>query len=422
MLRLDAYRLFLIMGAAGSLFAGMIFTGITVYYIQTVGMNPLQLVLVGTTVELTILLFEVPTGVLADTYSRRLSVVIGIALVGICYVIQGSVAIFAIIIVAEFVRGIGETFMSGAESAWIADEIGEARLGPTFLRHGQVSRIGRLVGIGIAVLLGSISLTLPIILGGALQIALSLFLLLTMPETGFQPTPRPPGEAPWRAMRRIAQEGVSVVRGRPIVWMLVLVGIVFGAFSEGIDRLDEAHLLTTFNFPAWQPFMANLQPIVWIGMIEAGGMLISIGVAEVLIRRWRSESSRRVGPLLLASTAGLILAVVAFGLAPNFGVAVAAIWLVRTLRSIQYPIATTWLNQHLPSHVRATVLSMVSQGDALGQIAGGPVVGLVGLRSLRAALVLSGLILTPALALYSRGVRLEQAAATIPVESVSGDA
>jgi DHA3 family tetracycline resistance protein-like MFS transporter len=285
-LRLDAFRLYMIMGAAGSLFAGMIFTGLTIYYIQTVGMNPLQLVLVGTAVEVTILLFEVPTGVLADTYSRRLSVVIGVALVGICYVIQGSVAIFAIIIAAEIIRGIGETFMSGAESAWIADEVGEGRVGLAYLRHGQMSRIGRFAGIAVAVALGSINLTLPIILGGALQVAFSFFLLVTMPERGFQPTHRSSGEAPWSAMRRITHDGIQVVRGRPVVWMLVLVGIVFGAFSEGIDRLGEAHILNTFNFPTWPPFLADLQPVAWIGLIEAIGMVLSIIVAEVLIRRW----------------------------------------------------------------------------------------------------------------------------------------
>jgi DHA3 family tetracycline resistance protein-like MFS transporter len=417
-LRLDAFRLYLIMGAAGSLLAGMIFTGLTVYYIQTVGMNPLQLVLVGTTVEVTILLFEVPTGVLADTYSRRLSVIIGVALVGICYVIQGSVAIFAVIIVAEIIRGIGETFMSGAESAWIADEIGEERVALAYLRHGQMSRIGRFAGIGVAVILGSISLPLPIILGGVLQVLLSLVLLLTMPERGFHPTHRSSGEAPWNSMRRIAQEGITVVRGRPVVWMLVLVGIVFGAFSEGVDRLSEAHFITTFGFPTWPPFLANLQPVVWIGMIDAVGMVLSIVVAEVLIRRWQQEGNRRVGQLLLVSSAALIVAVLTFGLAPSFGVALVAAWTIGVLRSIQYPIAATWLNQHLPSHVRATVLSMVGQADALGQVAGGPVVGLVGLRSLRAALVFSGLILTPALALYSRGVKLEETAATIPVEAV----
>jgi hypothetical protein len=65
---------------------------------------------------------------------------------------------------------------------------------------------------------------------------------------------------------------------------------------------------------------------------------------------------------------------------------------------------------------------MVSQADALGQVAGGPVVGFVGLRSLRAALVFAGLILTPALILYSRGVKLEETAATIPIAVESADA
>jgi MFS family permease len=417
-LRLDAYRIYLIMETAGALFAGMIFTGLTVYYIQTVGMNPLQLVLVGTAVEATILLFEVPTGVLADTYSRRLSIVIGVALVGICYVIQGSVPLFAVIIAAEIVRGIGETFMSGADSAWMADEIGEERMGLAFLRGGQMRRIGRFAGIGVAMALGSLSLPLPILLGGALQIGLSFFLLAVMPETGFHPTHRSSGEAPWHTMRRIAQDGISIVRGRAVVWMLVLVGVVFGAFSEGIDRLGEAHFLNTFGFPAWP----NVSAVVWIGMIDAGGMVLSILVAELLIRRWHLEGNHRLGPLLLATSAGLILAVVTFGLAPNFGVALVAIWIVGVLRSIQYPIAATWLNKHLPSRVRATVLSMVSQADALGQVAGGPVVGFVGLRSLRAALVFAGLILTPALILYSRGVKLEETAATIPIAVESADA
>jgi DHA3 family tetracycline resistance protein-like MFS transporter len=169
--------------------------------------------------------------------------------------------------------------------------------------------------------------------------------------------------------------------------------------------------------PAWP----DVPPVVWIGLINAGGMLLSIGVAELLIRRWHVEGTRRLGPLLLANSAALILTVIAFGLAPTFGIAVAAALLISIFRSIQYPVATTWLNQHLPSRVRATVLSMMGQADALGQVAGGPIVGLVGLRSLRAALVFAGLILTPALVLYSRGLKLEETAATIPAEPKPAD-
>ncbi len=136
--RINAYRLYLIMGAVSSLLSGMIFTVLAVYFVQTVGMNPLQLVLVGTVVEVTILLFEVPTGIVADAYSRRLSVIIGFALIGVCYLVQGKVPIFAVIIAAEIVRGIGETFlkshakargspMRSAKSRWGAPICGLAK-------------------------------------------------------------------------------------------------------------------------------------------------------------------------------------------------------------------------------------------------------------------------------------------------------
>ncbi len=94
---------------------GLIFIGLSAYYIRDVGMSPLQLVLVGTAIELTCFLFEVPTGILADTYSRKWSVLIGGFLVGICYIITGLAPFFIAIITAEVIRGIGATFISGAE-------------------------------------------------------------------------------------------------------------------------------------------------------------------------------------------------------------------------------------------------------------------------------------------------------------------
>ncbi len=399
MYRLDAYKVYLFMGGLASLAFSMIFTALGVYYVQTVGMNPLQLVLVGTTIEATILVFEVPTGVIADTYSRRLSVIIGFALIGVCYIMQGFMPLFAAILVAEFIRGIGETFISGAGDAWIADEIGEANVGRAYLRHGQVSRIAGFAGIGLGTGLAVIQLQLPIWIGGGLLMLLSMLLALVMPERGFHPI-RHASATPWSTMREITGTGVQVVRGRPVVLMLLAVGVVFGAFSEGFDRLWEAHFLRTLSFPVWPA----LEPVVWIGLINAGGMVIGLAVSEVLIRRLDMSDSRRVHSLLFLISAGLVISVITFGLAPGFGIGLAAFWVAGILRSLQHPLALTWLNQHVPGRVRATVLSMVGQSDALGQLAGGPVVGVVGLRSLRAALVFAGVILTPALVLYGRGL------------------
>ncbi len=398
----NAYTLYLIMGAAHALFSSMIFTVLTVYYVQTVGMNPLQLVLVGTTIELTVLLFEIPTGVVADLYSRRLAVIIGFVLIGLCYVIEGWVPLFVAILFAEFIRGVGETFISGAASAWAADELGEERVGRAYVRHAQVGLAGGFAGILIGTALGAWRLNLPIWLGGALIIGLSLFLILVMPERGFTPAPRQERES-WRNMLETTRDGLHIVRLQPIVLMFVLAGVVFGAFSEGFDRLWEAHFLNDIGFPAWP----NLPPVVWIGALHAGAMLLGVLVSEGLLRRLDLHDPRALGRTLLATTALLIAAVVIFGQAHAFAVATAAYWFASGLRTLQYPIATTWLNRNIPSRVRATVLSMVSQTDALGQIGGGPAVGAIGLRSLRAAITISGLLLTPALILYSRRLRLD---------------
>ena len=249
MRKFDAYTTYMILGAARALFQSMIFTVLGVYYVLTVGMNPLQLVLVGTTLELTVFLFEAPTGVVADTYSRRLSVIIGIFLIGVCYLIEGWVPLFLIILVAEFLRGIGETFISGAETAWIVDELGEERVGAAFVRNQQWRLAGGLLGIIVGAAIGARWLNLPIWLGGAGLVLVAVFLLIVMPEQGFARTPESERES-WRSMVQTTRQALRIVRLRPVVLMFVLVAIVYGAFSEGIDRLWEAHYLTNIAMPA----------------------------------------------------------------------------------------------------------------------------------------------------------------------------
>lgn len=102
------------MQGATALIFHMIFTASVVYQVTTIQLNPLQLVLVGTTLEATVFLFEVPTGIVADAYNRRLSIIIGVALMGIGFVLEGSVPRFDAILIAQLVWGIGATFTSGA--------------------------------------------------------------------------------------------------------------------------------------------------------------------------------------------------------------------------------------------------------------------------------------------------------------------
>ena len=98
---------------------------------------------------------------------------------------------------------------------------------------------------------------------------------------------------------------------------------------------------------------------------------------------------------------GIVLALAGFGLTRSFWVAVVLYWAVGVMRGIHGPLASTWFNQRIDDpQVRATMFSVRGQVDAVGQITSGPVMGMIGNVSIRAALVASAAILSPVLPLY----------------------
>lgn len=417
MKKLNATTVYLLRCGLGALCGGMIFTALTAYYVRNVGLNPLQLVLVGTAVETTCFLFEVPTGIVADLYSRRLSVIIGGFLIGFCYLLTGLVPLFLTIIVAEIIRGIGETFISGAVDAWIADEVGPDHVGHTFLRGSQAAQVGGLLGVLLSVVLASLfDYKTPIILGGALWIGLSLLLILIMPETAFTPTPR--GERTHvQNMFHALGEGLHLVRRTPVLIILLLGELFYGAFSEGFDRLWEAHFLTNLNMPVLSlPIIGKLDQIAWFGVFSVILTITGFIGTEIMRRRVNLNDHNTAARTLVAFYALVMVGVIGLGLAHNFGWAVIALLLANQFRGLAGPVINTWLNQNISSNVRATVLSLNSQSNAFGQIAGGPGVGAIGKAyGIRAALILSGALLAPLLTLYARTINRQSPVVVDPV-------
>jgi len=149
--KVNAYKLYLALQFLTGLFFSMMFVVTSFYEATVAGLSGLQLVLVGTTVEVTILLFEVPTGIVADAYSRRLSVIIGFFLMGIGFLVEGTFPIFGMILLTQVLWGIGYTFTSGATQAWLSDEIGEENANRAFLRGSQFDLAGALIGMLLAI-------------------------------------------------------------------------------------------------------------------------------------------------------------------------------------------------------------------------------------------------------------------------------
>lgn len=397
----QAYRVFLINQVATSFLFNLAFTVHAIYYIVNAHLDPLQLVLVGTVLEGVLFIFEVPTGVVADTYSRRLSVLIGIFLWGIAFLIEGSFANFGAILVAQAVMALGWAFNSGALEAWVAGEVGEENLGPTFLRASQASRFAQAAAIVTSVAIATIQLNIPILLTGIGLFILGGYMVFAMKETAFTSIPKEEREG-WRDVKRTFLSGTKVVKASPVLVIFLVLAVVTGASSEGMDRLGEIHFLKNFAFPD----IGNLQPVVWFGFIDLVLLVLGVIATQLIIKRVDTNDHAKVARVLVVFSGLQVVGVLAFALAGSFVFALLAYWGMRLFRSIASPLYDTWLTQSIDPRVRATVLSMASQADAIGQVAGGPAVGWIGTAvSIRAALITSAVLLLPKLPLVARARR-----------------
>ncbi len=398
MTKQNAAAVYLILSAVSSFMFATVFTTSAVYQFQMAGLNPFQLVLVGTALEISAFTFEIPTGVVADIVSRRLSIIIGYALIGAGLFFEGVFPLFGPILLAQVIWGLGYTFTSGATDAWLAGELGEERLPKLYLRASQLRHLAGFLGIFSGVGLAGVSLQLPYWVGGGGMMAMAVWLRLAMPETNFKPAPREERNT-WQHMAHTFTGGLRAIRRRSLLVTILGISLIQGLYSEGLDRLWQAHLLDNFDFPA----IGRLDDIYWFGIIQGVIVLVTLGVTEALRRRIDRWGHRRVVYVLMFFDAVLIGGLVVYGLAGSFGIAAAALTGLSVARSASEPIFAAWVNRGIDPQVRATVLSTISQMNAVGQMVGGPPLGAIGTRfGLRAMFVVMSFLLSPVLALYWR--------------------
>jgi len=388
----------------------LVFTASSLYEATTAGLTPLQLVLVGTALEISAFVFEVPTGIVADVYSRRLSIIVGYLLMGSGFLVEGLFPSFLPILLAQVLWGLGYTFTSGAKQAWITDEIGEESANKLFLRATRLSSFAWLVGLAAAVLIGASNAALPIRAGGIGIILTGIALAVIMPETGFHPTPRE-DRSTWQHMLHIFKQGIGAVRARPRLVNLVFIALFYGVYSEGYDRLRVKLLLDHFDLPIW---MGSNQ-VAFLAGLDAIGTVLSIFAIRFVERRVNISDASSIGGALWLITGSITIAMVAFALSPVLALAVGFMLAVDLLRNISGPLQSAWINQKLEPDTRATVYSMFGQVDAIGQITSGPLIGLIASAiSVRLAVSLSAGLLSPALFFIARANRRDESKAALP--------
>ena len=418
--KLTAIQTYMLISAVYPFFLAIwqLYTGL---YRVSAGLTPLQLVLAGTALELSVFLAEVPTGIVADLVSRRLSVIIGFIIMGLGFFIEGLFPVASVIIATQAVWGLGFTFISGAQDAWLADEIGTENLTEAFLRGSQIGRIASISGTFIAAGLALFSVGLPLRVGGLGVIFLGLLLVFVMPENNFRPTAAGDVQGAGQQIWHTFEQGWRIVQRSPILRIIFVLTLLFGLASEGLDRFWEAYLLRNFTFPDLLAF-SNLElgqiglfgdtesltvaygphVALWFFLLNISMKLIGLIATEIVRRRGLAEKDVSTIHLLIWINSAMILGLALFISASGLPWALAATYIVLIPRGLTHPIRSAWINRQIKAgEQRATVLSMWGQTDALGQIISGPLMGLIAtLSSIRVALAGVLLLWTPALWLY----------------------
>ena len=315
-------------------------------------------------------LFEVPTGVVADTVGRRTSYLLGTAtLIGttVLYLLLWRAhAPFLWWAIVSMLLGLGFTFFSGATEAWLVDGLHATgytgSLDAAFAKGQVVNGIAMMAGtIGGGVLAQLTNLGTPYVVRAALLLLTFVVAARSMRDIGFTP----------KARGSVRGEMAGIVRAslrhglldRRVRWVMLA-----GPFTAGA---------TVYGFYAAQPYL--LQLYGHTGSYAIAGLSAGI-VAAAQIAGGASAASvarvfrDRIGILIGAITAsGVMIAVI--GLVTSFGVALVLLMLWGTLFAAMSPVRQAYLNSHIPSAQRATVLSFDSLLGSAGGVVIQPVLG-----------------------------------------------
>ena len=313
---------------------------VAVYLVRELHFSPLQLVLMGTAMEAAVFLFEIPTGVVANTYSRRLSLIVGYVGMGVAWMLLGVFSSPAAIIAVWAFWGFSYTFTSGADQAWITDEIGVENVGRVFLRASRVGYAGAVVGLIGQVALALVSLRAAVIAGGVPTVVAGLVCIFLMPETGFRRRPRAERGSALAEMRSTEARGARYAWVAPVILLLVAVEVFMGMSSEAFDRLKEAHFLRDVGLPA----VGQFDPVVWFGIFWLVGMVLGFVATGRLIKRFERGGSAIVARSLLAVTAMEMAAMFVFALTGSSWLAIVGLLGVFLARNLAYPLYAIWMN------------------------------------------------------------------------------
>ena len=315
-------------------------------------------------------LFEIPTGVLADTRGRRASFLLSILVIligtlGYVWVAATSGSLLGFSIMSA-VLGLGYTFYSGAVEAWLVDALKatgfQGNLDRVFAQGGMVFGAAMLVGSLGGGLLGTLDLALPYLVRSGLLIGAFGVAWFTMHDIGYTPKALRLRTLP-REMGKIATASMTFGWRVISVRLLMTVSLIQAVFMA-------------WGYHSWQPYFLGLldrPDDIWIAGVIAALISVATMIGNGLVGRLGHLVTYR-STILLWAVVGAGIGAVAVGLAGNFWLAVSLYLLLMVGFGAAGPVRQAYLHQLIPSEQRATIVSFDSLLGSIGS--GGGQVGL----------------------------------------------
>lgn len=433
-----------------------------VWWVVDLRLSPFRLAVLGTALVLSILVTETPTGVVADLYSRKYSVVAAYVVMGTAMALGPVTELFGVLVIWQVMWGVGWTLQSGAATAWMTDELAHHtshshRIGSLppvggraahdhaapggedtddntadrheetveqpespgrevdalIVRHAMWRSIGVMVGLAAATALGAWSVRGSMTVMGLLTVAAAGYLAVTMPEAGFESPRRrrhmrgmTQRTSAWGDAVKLWKQGARLVRRHPSLLAVTFSAAIAAGAWEANDRLSALRL---FDLGLSQ--FDGREAVLFFG--AAWFVMSALAIPTMMwLHRHLEHADERVARsdafllarFLVVASAGAF----ALALSPWFAVALIGWAVLDVAGETAYSLTEAMANRYAPSSVRATVVSFVGQSQAVGEVSVGLALGTV------AQLVSLPVALATAAALF--------AISAVPVALVAGRA
>ncbi len=404
--------------------AASLIWGINTLFLLDAGLSITEAFVANAAFTAGMVLFEVPTGVVADAAGRRISFILGAAtllVTTLAYLALWNyeAGIWWWILVSALI-GLGFTFFSGATEAWLVDALdatGYDKPIETVFGRGQTTAgAATLIGTISGGFLGSINLGVPYAVRSLLLIFVIFAAYRAMHDIGYEPS----REGSIRdQVTGILKASMTHGFRNPAVRMFLLAAPFSFGIGIWVFYAFQPYLLELFGDPD-ATYLAGIAAAVFALAQMVGGSTVG------LVRRWfKTRTSVLVGSIVIGCVALVGVGLAEFLSIPiGFWFAIALLTLTALLWALAGPMQQAYLNAIIPSHQRATVLSLVSLTGSAGGVVSQPLLGRVAdIYSLGTGYIVAGVLYIAQLPFILKVKRMNLPAdrTSMPVDSETGE-